>query len=162
MIPKNHGRESANGDFQCAKLESAEKFAKKMLVDIIKAGTYVNQYVQPYICTKFGGFSFKNEPRNVKEPSSLNGPLRAYLMRQNLQNQTCPRFINYPWKITDVRALTEACPPCRPPDRSTDRPSEDNTPEPLRTEGHRHYFQIKLSQLTSMNYIWSLSFCLEI
>ena len=62
-----------------------------------------------------------------KEAGSLNGPLCAYLMRQNLHDQTCvslrvinvlTKFENDPWKIVDVRVLTElVCPAARPPAR---------------------------------------------
>ena len=38
----------------------------KLLVPRIKPGTYVNQYVQSYMCTKFGDFILKNESRNAK------------------------------------------------------------------------------------------------
>ena len=54
-----------------------------------------------------------------KEAGSLNGPLCAYLMRQNLHDRTCPRsqgnFENDPWKSMDMRVLTGlVCPAARP------------------------------------------------
>ena len=33
---------------------------------MIKHGTYVNWHVWPYICTKFGDFSLKNESWDAK------------------------------------------------------------------------------------------------
>ena len=58
-----------------------KKFAKKyMCVAMIKPGTYVNQYVHPYICTKNWQLKL--------EPGSYTGPLCTYLMRQNLHNRT--------------------------------------------------------------------------
>ena len=50
---KNYGRESVNGDFPCAKLENAKKNRQ-------------NYHIKPYLCTKFGDSSLKNEFRNAK------------------------------------------------------------------------------------------------
>ena len=33
---------------------------------MIKPGGYVNQHVEPYICTKYGYLSLKNESRKAK------------------------------------------------------------------------------------------------
>ena len=62
-----------------------------------------------------------------KESGSLNGPLCAYLMRQNLHDRivrdlrtinVLAKFENDPWKIMDVRVLTGlVCPAARPPAR---------------------------------------------
>ena len=67
-----------------------------------------------------------------KEASSLNGPLCAYLMRQNLHDRTrwdlrvinvLAKFENDPWKIMDVRVLAGlVCPAARPPARATTIP----------------------------------------
>ena len=69
-----------------------------------------------------------------KESGSLNGPLCVYLMRQNLHNRTsprsngnkCPRQVQFeddPWKIADVKVLTElVCPAARPPALATTVP----------------------------------------
>ena len=67
-------------------------------------------------------------PGMPKEAGSLNGPLRAYSMKQNLHNPTLQlvrdlrvmnvlaKFENDPWKIADVRVLTGLfCPAARPP-----------------------------------------------
>ena len=89
---KNYGRESVNGDFPCAKLENAKKIAKNVfLATMKKPGTYIDNHIKPYLCTKFGDSSLKMSSGMPKEASSLNGPLCAYLMRQNLHDRTCPR-----------------------------------------------------------------------
>ena len=88
---KNYGHESVNGDFPCAKLENAKKNRQKFFLATMKEpGTYIDYHVKPYLCTKFGDSTLKNEFRNAKEAGSLNGPLCAYLMRQNLHDRTCP------------------------------------------------------------------------
>ena len=51
---KNYGRESVNGDFSV------------FLATMLKPGTYIDYHVKPYLCTKFGDSSLKNEFRNAK------------------------------------------------------------------------------------------------
>ena len=64
---KNYGCESVDDDFLCAKLENAKKNRQKFfLATMKKPGTYINNHVEPYPCTKFGDFSFKNEFRHAK------------------------------------------------------------------------------------------------
>ena len=64
---KNYGRESVNGDFPCAKLEKAKKIGQNFfLATMKKPGTYIDYHVKPYLCTKFGDSSLKNEFRNAK------------------------------------------------------------------------------------------------
>ena len=64
---KNYGRESVNGDFPCAKLENAKKIANFFLMATMKKpGTFIDDHVKPYLCTKFGDSSLKNEFRNAK------------------------------------------------------------------------------------------------
>ena len=64
---KNYGRESVNGDFPCAKLENAKKNRQIFLMATMKKpGTYIDYHVKPYLCTKFGDSSLKNEFRNAK------------------------------------------------------------------------------------------------
>ena len=64
---KNYGRESVNGDFPCAKLENAKKIRQHFLMATLKkTGTYIDYHVKPYLCTKFGDSSLKNEFRNAK------------------------------------------------------------------------------------------------
>ena len=64
---KNYGRESVNGDFPCAKLENAKKIRQKFfLATTQKPGTYIDNHVKPYLCTKFGDSSLNNEFRNGK------------------------------------------------------------------------------------------------
>ena len=58
---KNYGRESVNGDFPCAKLENVKKNPTMK-----KHGTYIDYHVKPYLCTKFGDSTLKNEFRNAK------------------------------------------------------------------------------------------------
>ena len=66
MIRENL-RESANGDFPCAKLENAKKKSPKFFLAIMKKnGTFIDYHVSPYLCTKFGDFSLKNEFRDAK------------------------------------------------------------------------------------------------
>ena len=64
---KNCGRESVNGDFPSAKLENAKKNRKNFfLATMKKRVTYIDYHVKPYLCTKFGDSSLKNEFRNAK------------------------------------------------------------------------------------------------
>ena len=64
---KNYGRESVNGDFPCTKLENAKKIRQNFfLATTKKPGTYIDNHVKPYLCTKFGDSSLKNEFRNGK------------------------------------------------------------------------------------------------
>ena len=64
---KNYGRESVNGDFPCAKLENAKKIRQIFLMATMKKpGIYIDYHVKPYLCTKFGDSSLKNEFRNAK------------------------------------------------------------------------------------------------
>ena len=64
---KNYGCESVNGDFPCAKLENAKKISQNLfLATMKKPGTYIDYHVKPYLCTKFGDSSLKNEFRNAK------------------------------------------------------------------------------------------------
>ena len=42
------------------------KISPEQIFAVIKLGTYLNQLVQPYMWTKFGDFSLKNESRNAK------------------------------------------------------------------------------------------------
>ena len=64
---KNYGRESVNGDFSCAKLENVKKIRQNFfLATMKKPGTYIDYHVNPYLCTKFGDSSLKNEFRNAK------------------------------------------------------------------------------------------------
>ena len=53
---------------------------------MIKHGTYVYNYVESYIYSKFGDFSLEMSSGMPKEPGSLVCPLCAFLMRQNLHN----------------------------------------------------------------------------
>ena len=64
---KNYGRERVNGDFPCAKLENATKNRQKLfLATMEKPGTCIDYHVKPYLCTKLGDSSLKNEFRNAK------------------------------------------------------------------------------------------------
>ena len=58
---------SVNGDFPCAKLENAKKNRQNFfLATMKKPGTYIDNHIKPYLCTKFGDSSLKNEFRNAK------------------------------------------------------------------------------------------------
>ena len=73
---KNYGRESVNGDFPCAKLENAKKKRQNFfLVTMKKPGTYIDYHVKPYLCTKFGDSSLKNEFRNAKRGWLIKWPI---------------------------------------------------------------------------------------
>ena len=73
---KNYGRESVNGDFPCAKLENTKKNRWNFcLATMKKAGTYINYHVKPYLCTKFGDSSLKNEFRNAKRGWLIKWPI---------------------------------------------------------------------------------------
>ena len=43
-----------------------KKFANFFFGDYEKPGTYIDNHVKPYLCTKFGASSLKNECRNAK------------------------------------------------------------------------------------------------
>ena len=43
-----------------------KKIAKKFLATMKKPGTYIDYHIKPYLCTKFGDSSLKNEFRNAK------------------------------------------------------------------------------------------------
>ena len=64
---KNYGRESVNGDFPCAKLKNAKRNRQKFFVATMKkTGTYIDNHIKPYLCTKFGDSSLQDEFRNAK------------------------------------------------------------------------------------------------
>ena len=73
---KNYGRESVNGDFPCAKLENAKKNRQNFFLPTMKIpGTYIDYHVKPYLCTKFGDSSLKNEFRNAKRDWLIKWPI---------------------------------------------------------------------------------------
>ena len=91
---KIYRRESANGDFPCAKLQNLKKICQfffccrlwknpKFILIKILSPTYM-----PYLVT----LAWKMSSGMSKEAGSLNGPLCTYLMRQNLHDQTRPRL----------------------------------------------------------------------
>ena len=64
---QNYGRESVNGDFPCAKLKNAKKIRQIFFLgDYEKTRHLYWFHVKPYLCTKFGDSSLKNEFRNAK------------------------------------------------------------------------------------------------
>ena len=86
-------RESVNGDFPCAKLENAKKIRQEFFLTIMKKNPeliLINMFRSAYI-PNLVTWAWKMSSGMSKEAGSLNGPLCAYLMRQNLHDQTCPR-----------------------------------------------------------------------
>ena len=45
------------------------------LVTMKKPGTYIDNHVKPYLCTKFGDSSLKNEFRNAKRDRLIKWPI---------------------------------------------------------------------------------------
>ena len=82
---KIYGRESVNGDFPCAKLKNffwrLWKNPELILINMFRS-TYM-----PNLVT----LAWKMSSGMSKEAGSLNGPLCAYLMRQNIHDRTCLR-----------------------------------------------------------------------
>ena len=52
-----------------------KKSPKLFLVTMKKPGTYINNHVKPYLCTKFGDSSLKNEFRNAKRDRLIKWPI---------------------------------------------------------------------------------------
>ena len=90
---KNYWHESTNGDFPCAKMENAPKNSQKFFWvtmknknEIILINIFRPTYMQNLVT-----IAWKMSSGMSKVASSLNGPLCAYLMRQNLHDRTRPR-----------------------------------------------------------------------
>ena len=74
------------------------------------------QRVKPYLCTKFGDFSLKNESRNAKRGRLVKWSIMHIfnkgrtsiieLVHDLRALNILAKFQNDPWKFTDVRALT--------------------------------------------------------
>ena len=106
---KIYGRESANGDFPCAKLQNAKKKIAEFFFDDYEKKTefvLINIF-SPAFVPNLVTLAWKMSPGMPKEAGSLNGPLCAYLIRQNLHNRTVrdlramniiATFQNDPWK----------------------------------------------------------------
>ena len=52
-----------------------KKIAKIFLPTMKKPGTYIDYHVKPYLCTKFGDSSLKNEFRNAKRGWLIKWPI---------------------------------------------------------------------------------------
>ena len=85
---KNYGCESVNGDFPCAKLENAKKNRQKLCKN---PELILITMLSPTFVPNLVTLAWKMNSGMPKEAGSLNGPLCAYLMRQNLHDRTCPR-----------------------------------------------------------------------
>ena len=89
---KNYGRESVNGDFPCSKLENAKKIRQNFFGRLWKKlGLILINMFRPTYVPNLVTLDWKMSSGMSKEAGSLNGPLCAYLMRQNLHDRTCPR-----------------------------------------------------------------------
>ena len=88
----SYGRESPNGNFPCVKLEHVKKKLPKFFLAIMKKMELIliNMF-SPTFVSNLVTLAWKISPGMPKEDGSLNGPLCAYLLRQNLHDQTCPR-----------------------------------------------------------------------
>ena len=87
---KIYGRESANCDFPCAKLQNTIAKNLKFLI-MKKTEIILNNIFVPNLVT----LAWKISPGMPKEAGSLNGPLCAYLIRRNLHNRTRTRHLGY-------------------------------------------------------------------
>ena len=89
---KNYGRESTNGDFQCANLENSKKIHQKYFLAIKKNPELIliNMF-SPTFVPNLATLAWKMSSGMPKEAGSLNGPLCAYLIKQNLHSWTRPR-----------------------------------------------------------------------
>ena len=134
-------RESGNGDIPCANCKMRKIFAKIFFCWLWKNPDFVLINIfSPTFVPNLVTLAWKMGSGMPKEAGSLNGPLCAYLMRQNLHDGTRPRSYGnkcpcqvWKWYVKDYgrESVNGACLPCRPPARSGD----DNTPEPLRAAG---------------------------
>ena len=115
---KIYGRESANGDFPCAQLENAIMWLWKN-PELILINMFSPTFV-PNVVT----LAWKMSSGMPKEAGSLNSPLCAYLMRQNLHDLTRPRSLGkkcpyqiWKWFVKNYgrESVNGACLPCRPP-----------------------------------------------
>ena len=71
---KIYRRESANGDFPCAKLENANKN-----LILKKTGTYIDLFIPTFV-PNLVTLAGKMSSGMPKEAGSFNGPLYSYLM----------------------------------------------------------------------------------
>ena len=108
--------ESANGDFPCAKLQNAKKKLPKFTyTDYGESQNFILMNIfSPIFVQNLVTLVWKMRPGMPKEAGSINGPLCAYLIRQNLHNglvqdlwaiNVIATFQNDPWKFTDLRVL---------------------------------------------------------
>ena len=77
---KIYGRESANGDFPCAKLYNAKKIRQIFFfLPIMKKTTefLLINILSPTFVPNLMAFAWKMSPGMPKEAGSLNGPLCA-------------------------------------------------------------------------------------
>ena len=88
-----------------------------------KPGNYINMF-RPTYMPNLVTLAWKMSSGMSKEAGSLNGPLCAYLMRQNLHDRTrvrskgnkCPCQV-WKWSMKNYgrESVNGACLPCRPP-----------------------------------------------
>ena len=91
---KIYGRESANGDFPCAKLQNAKKNSQFgcFFADYENKMEFIFiSILSPTFVPNLVTLAWKMSPEMPKEAGSLNGPLCTYLIWQNLHNRTHPR-----------------------------------------------------------------------
>ena len=115
-----YGRESANGDFPCAKLKNAKKIGQKFFLSIMKQNKIaLINILSPTFVPNLMTLAWKMSPGMPKEAGSLNGPSCPYLIKQNLHNRTRPRSRGYEYpchisKLDSTRPkASEIC--LRPP-----------------------------------------------
>ena len=108
----------------------------------MKPGTYVEQHVKTYICTKFDGFNLKKSTGMTKLTGSSRCPLCAYLVSQNPNDPTPPRSYDnkclcqvwkYSVKNYGCKSANGACLPCHLlthlPAQLPTHSGDNNTPE---------------------------------
>ena len=74
--------------FRVRSCKMRQKFAKKFFADDEKTQIFFVNIFSPTCVPNLVTLAWKMSPGMPKEAGPLNGPLCAYLMRQNLHNQT--------------------------------------------------------------------------
>ena len=79
------------GIFHVRSWKMRKKIAKIFFGDYEKTRNLLITMLSPTFVPNLVTLAWKMSSGMPKEAGSLNGPLCAYLMRQNLHDQTCPR-----------------------------------------------------------------------
>ena len=107
-----------------------KKIAKFFLAIMKKLGTYIDNMFSPTFVPNLVTLAWKMSSGMPKEAGSLNGPLCAYLMKQNLHDRSRPRSWGnkcpcqvWKWSVKNNgrESVNGACLPCHPPARQLGR-----------------------------------------